>query len=122
MGLADEMDAVYFTSLDDMSLNGNESRYSGTRIQFDILGKLLCNFVKTKTEDYVPDSEIFVTENSTKYYNNLWVLELLYDSYKPLGLKWQRYFSANLYFSRYYPDMDEYSLARDYKTCTGFVG
>ncbi|QGY46274.1 hypothetical protein GM418_22200 [Maribellus comscasis] len=119
LGLTDEMDATYFTSLNDMWLNGNESIHSGTRIQFSVSGKLLCDFGKTRIENYVPDSEMIVNENSTKYYNNLWGLELLFDSYKPIGLNWQRYFSTNFYYNKYYPDMNENPLAGNYNVLIG---
>ncbi len=121
LGLINEKDAVYFTSLNDMWFNANESRYTGTRIQFYILGKLLYDFNKTRTENYVPNSERIVTKNNIKHFNEQLGIQLSLESYKPIGLKWQRNFSTNLNFYRYYPDVNTYSLASNYNAIVGSV-
>ncbi|MCG6190425.1 hypothetical protein K5G00_23585 [Maribellus maritimus] len=48
LGLVNESDATYFTSLNDMWLYGDEIRYSGTRFQFNAFGSLFYQFDKTK--------------------------------------------------------------------------
>jgi len=109
-GLTRETDATYFTLLNDMWLYGNESRNSGTRIQFDVSGQLQYSYDKTKTENYESGSEIIRTENTEKQYNNFLGLGVLLDSYKPRGLKWQRNFLIHLFFNRFYVDTNNPAL------------
>lgn len=119
-GLTSETDATYFTSLNDMWLYGNEERYSGTRIQFDVSGQLQYSYDKTKTENYEPGSEIIRTENTEKQYNNLLGLGVLLDSHKPKGLKWQRNFLTHIFFNRFYRDINNPSQ-NNYHTFWGSV-
>ncbi len=114
MEIVDGMDATYFTSLTDMWDYGDESRFSGTRIQLNVFGKLFYDFNKIKNVHYLIDSEKVTNIDKEKFYNELVGTELLFYSYKPMGLKWQRYLSANISFNQYFIDQVSYPSSHEY--------
>lgn len=103
-GIVGDMDATYLTSLNDMWLYGDESRYSGTRLQISILGKLNYSFQKKEIKFY--NESLISNSNITKIndYTESAGIDFSLDSYKPIGLKWQRYFSASFAYNHFFFD------------------
>ncbi len=121
MNLVSDNDMGYFTSLNDMWSYGHESRYSGTRLQADVSGRLEYRFDKEKTETYDYDnSNIIIEEDDNDFRENL-QFRLALDSYKPIGLKWQRYLFIKFYASKFFDDADDPDWNSDYYAFTGRV-
>lgn len=114
LNLVSDGDMEYFTSLNDMWLYGNESRYSGTRFQAEIGGKLYNHYQKQKSETYDFDYSKITTEENDNEYNEILQLNLELQSYKPIGLKWQRDLSVYLIANRRFNDSDLNDISSDY--------
>lgn len=121
LGLVDKTDATYFTSLYDMWSYGNEMRYSGTRIQFDLLGRFDYHFSKTRTEDYDFQLEKTVTSDKNDFKDKTVGGSVTIDSYKPIRLKWQRHFSSKLHFNHFFIDDTDNRLLNDYNTLAATI-
>lgn len=104
LGLINDMDAVYFTSLNDMWIYGSEIRQSGTRFQMNIMGDLLYSFNKSKYNDYTYSQEQITRTDEEKVFTERIGSDIVFDSYKPIGLTWERYYSAFLAFNHYFLD------------------
>ena len=97
--LIEQTDAVYFTSINDYWNYGRESRNSGTRIQFDFVGKYHYSYDKDLYRDLGLDlvdlqEWEYITKQNIKFYG----ISVELDSYKPINLKWQRYFGISSSF------------------------
>ncbi|WP_319501160.1 hypothetical protein [uncultured Draconibacterium sp.] len=117
MDLVSDNDIGYFTSLNDMWSYGHETRNSGTRLQAKVGGQLDYLFVKEKTEtDDYDNSRIIVEDDNNDYNENLQFI-LALDSYKPIGLKWQRYLLVHLNAYKTFND----ERAVDFNTYSGSI-
>ncbi|WP_297097360.1 hypothetical protein [uncultured Draconibacterium sp.] len=121
MNLVSDNDMGYSTSLNDMWSYGHESRYSGTRIQAEVGGRLDYRFVKEKTETDDYDHSTITIEDDNIDYNENFNFSLALDSYKPIGLKWQRYFFVHLYANKYFNDTNVNEWAVDFKIISGSI-
>ncbi|WP_167613843.1 hypothetical protein [Maribellus sediminis] len=121
MDLVSDNDIGYFTSLNDMWSYGHESRYSGTRLQAEIGGQLDYRFVKEKTETEDYDHSTITVEDDNNDYNENLQFTLALDSYKPIGLKWQRYLFVQANGSKYFNDANVYEWAADLNTFSGSI-
>ncbi|KJF44950.1 hypothetical protein [Draconibacterium sediminis] len=121
MELVSDNDIGYFTSLNDMWSYGHESRYSGTRLQAVVVGQLDYRFVKEKTvtDDY-ENSSVTIEDDNTDYNENL-QFGLALSSYKPIGLKWQRYLFANVNASNYFNDSNVNAWSTDFNSFSGII-
>lgn len=102
MEMIKSSDAVYFTVLNDIWLYGNEQRHSGKRLKLDITSGW--DYSESKHGGYIDGHSI---EDHTRFQFDYGV-ELAYEAFKPIGLKWQREFG--LLFSvihRTKPERDE---------------
>ncbi len=121
MDLVSNNDMGYFTALNDMWLYGDESRRSGTRLQAQVGGQLYYRFIKRKTEGYDVDYSDLIIDDNDNVYNETLRLRLELDSYKPIGLKWQRYLSVQFLANRYFNDIDETEVSDDYYYFVGSI-
>ena len=112
MDILSQNGATYFTVLNDMWSYGDEERYSGNRIQFDVLTRWW--YYKHSNTDgtiYLYDGNVNETSQTDKTKYAELGAELTYESFKPLGLKWQREISSTASFERqtkphYEPDYE----------------
>lgn len=121
MDLVSNNDIGYFTCLKDMWSYGHESRYSGTRLQAELGGQLDYRFVKEKTEGYDYDQSNMIFEDDNNDYNEILQFTLSLTSYKPIGLKWQRYLSVQFDANSYFNDDNVYEWAIDYNRFSGYI-
>ncbi|MBN1822541.1 MAG: hypothetical protein JW833_17595 [Prolixibacteraceae bacterium] len=92
IGLIKKEDALYFTSLYDMWLYGSELRKAGSSFQFDLKSKLEYQYRKEVQSDlYMNQNSLPDWINKTNYNNEVIGAYFSYDSYKPIGLKWERF-------------------------------
>ena len=101
MNLVDESDATYFTSLNDMWGYGQENRYSGNRIEFNLIGDL--NYSRNKSKTTNDDSMVTRKNSEENFYEAVGGI-ISYDSYKPKGLKRERYFGIDLSMEHIFDD------------------
>ncbi|MEN8123371.1 MAG: hypothetical protein ABFS35_23740 [Bacteroidota bacterium] len=100
MGIVDDSDAVYFTSLSDIWDFGGQLRSHGTRILFDVNGELINQYFKDYNKKYDSQIDDFteIENKSTEKYETFGALISL-QSNKPIGLKWQRYLNLSPYYN-----------------------
>ncbi len=108
LGLVNGMDAIYFTSINDMWSFSQEERYSGNRLQFDAIGGLNYSWNKAKRVDLIDNSDNFIQTDKLKQFPEILGVQVLFESYKPLGLKWQRYISFETSFKNIFVDKKSY--------------
>nr|WP_321358040.1 hypothetical protein [uncultured Draconibacterium sp.] len=119
MNLVSDNDIGFFTSLNDMWSYGHESRHSGTRLQATVSGQLYYRLYKEKTETYDYDYSKIIIKDDNNEYDEILRVNLELDSYKPIGLKWQRYLSVYLYAFRYFNDLGDYGTSNDNNNFNG---
>ena len=113
MGVVNQPDAVYFTALNDIWAYSYEPRYSGSRLQFDVNGRLLYNFTRNNTEYHYQDAENYRRYDNNNHYDESLEAALSFTSYKPMGLKWQQYFNVRTAITHYYIDNSNREYNKD---------
>ncbi len=119
MGLIKNQDAVYFTSLNDLWLYGDEVRNSGKRLQLDLNLGLSYIFIKSKSDDFNWEKQDLVTTTQKdNYFNNSVGANFSFTQFKPIGVKWERYIfvssSLNYFYHDIFNQFEYPSILNDY--------